>query len=268
MNGEIIHRGWLLKRDGVYRKRRFFRLVKTTQEPKFFLSYHAASTEDAPLLRSKGTLSRRASLIPLVSSTTVAINEAYSGRYFAFDVTISNGYIYPLRAVSDAERAEWVSKITTAIARGEDSRISMRREGSPQGRKAPVEEEDADVAEVCSEASSQRSIDDVSHHRGQLSISQSVAQKVSSTDFDHLQRNGSVSQLPRKKKKFWCFLSHFKREAGTEARLVHEKLKDVGPNLSNGHADDIFLDSDDLKDLRSLLSMLSLIIWWSFHHFN
>ena len=50
-------------------------------------------------------------------------------------------------------------------------------------------------------------------------------------------------------KRFAAFLSHFKKECGTEARLVQQNLK---PLLESGH-DQIFLDSDDLQDLRLLL---------------
>ena len=49
-------------------------------------------------------------------------------------------------------------------------------------------------------------------------------------------------------KSFAAFLSHYKLECGTEARLVHEKLK---PLLGAGQ--EVFLDSDDLQDLRRLL---------------
>ena len=55
-------------------------------------------------------------------------------------------------------------------------------------------------------------------------------------------------------KRFAAFLSHFKHECGTEARLVQQNLKQIivkGPIKGGGH--DIFLDSDDLSDLRNLL---------------
>ena len=48
-------------------------------------------------------------------------------------------------------------------------------------------------------------------------------------------------------KKFGGFLSHFKQECGTEARLVANEMKTLQPELN------FFLDSDDLFDLRSLL---------------
>ena len=48
-------------------------------------------------------------------------------------------------------------------------------------------------------------------------------------------------------KKFGGFLSHFKQECGTEARLVANEMKTLQPELN------LFLDSDDLFDLRSLL---------------
>ena len=49
------------------------------------------------------------------------------------------------------------------------------------------------------------------------------------------------------KKKFGGFLSHFKQECGTEARLVYDRLGQLHPDLN------LFLDSDDLFDLRALL---------------
>ena len=56
-------------------------------------------------------------------------------------------------------------------------------------------------------------------------------------------------------KRFAGFLSHFKHECGTEARLVQQNLKPIiqaNPVVAGCHAD-IFLDSDDLSDLRNLL---------------
>ncbi len=52
----------------------------------------------------------------------------------------------------------------------------------------------------------------------------------------------------KKRRGFRCFLSHFKREAGTEARLVQQNLRHLLPP-----GDECFLDSDDLNDLRLLL---------------
>jgi|MDSY01.2.fsa_nt_gb hypothetical protein len=57
-------------------------------------------------------------------------------------------------------------------------------------------------------------------------------------------------------KKFAAFLSHFKQECGTEARLVQQNLKAIiekAPLEGCGGRADIFLDSDDLSDLRHLL---------------
>ena len=48
-----------------------------------------------------------------------------------------------------------------------------------------------------------------------------------------------------------AFLSHFKFQAGTEARLVHSELKEA-----IGTDKEIFLDSDDLQDLRHLLTFV------------
>ena len=55
-------------------------------------------------------------------------------------------------------------------------------------------------------------------------------------------------------KKFAGFLSHFKMECGTEARLVQLQLKPILQRAPVSTAtSDIFLDSDDLSDLRNLL---------------
>ena len=55
-------------------------------------------------------------------------------------------------------------------------------------------------------------------------------------------------------KKFAGFLSHFKMECGTEARLVQLQLKPIMQRAPVSTAtSDIFLDSDDLSDLRNLL---------------
>ena len=50
-------------------------------------------------------------------------------------------------------------------------------------------------------------------------------------------------------KQFAGFLSHYKVECGTEARLVQRELRDILPPGRNA----LFLDSDDLNDLRLLL---------------
>ena len=55
-------------------------------------------------------------------------------------------------------------------------------------------------------------------------------------------------------KAFAGFLSHFKLECGTEARLVQQNLRPIvekNPLDCNTH--EVFLDSDDLSDLRNLL---------------
>ena len=51
------------------------------------------------------------------------------------------------------------------------------------------------------------------------------------------------------KKQFAGFLSHYKHECGTEARLVQVQLREI---LPRGH-NKLFIDSDDLNDLRLLL---------------
>ena len=53
---------------------------------------------------------------------------------------------------------------------------------------------------------------------------------------------------------FAGFLSHFKLECGTEARLVQQNLKPIiEKNPTADSSNEIFLDSDDLSDLRNLL---------------
>ena len=55
-------------------------------------------------------------------------------------------------------------------------------------------------------------------------------------------------------KAFAGFLSHYKVECGTEARLVQQNLKPIiEKNPIEGSSNEVFLDSDDLSDLRNLL---------------
>ena len=55
-------------------------------------------------------------------------------------------------------------------------------------------------------------------------------------------------------KAFAGFLSHYKLECGTEARLVQLQLKPIiEKNPIEGSRNEVFLDSDDLSDLRQLL---------------
>ena len=55
-------------------------------------------------------------------------------------------------------------------------------------------------------------------------------------------------------KAFAAFLSHYKLECGTEARLVQVQLKPIlEKNPIEGGTQEVFLDSDDLSDLRNLL---------------
>ena len=61
-------------------------------------------------------------------------------------------------------------------------------------------------------------------------------------------RNASAPpDLSMGRKKFGAFLSHFKQECGSDARIVADKMRMLMPSSS------IFLDSDDLYDLRALL---------------
>ena len=76
-----------------------------------------------------------------------------------------------------------------------------------------------------------------------------AARKMSLT----LPSAGMTNATPRR---FAAFLSHYKLECGTEARLVQLQLKPIvqaNPIVAGGSTD-IFLDSDDLSDLRLLLS--------------
>ena len=55
-------------------------------------------------------------------------------------------------------------------------------------------------------------------------------------------------------KKFACFLSHYKLECGTEARLVQMNMRTIIEKAPiEGSSNEVFLDSDDLSDLRNLL---------------
>jgi hypothetical protein len=71
-------------------------------------------------------------------------------------------------------------------------------------------------------------------------------QRVKARKLSLIQPSTAVAVAARKR--YAAFLSHFKLQAGTEARLVHDKLKQM-----MGGGNEIFLDSDDLQDLRLLL---------------
>lgn len=63
----------------------------------------------------------------------------------------------------------------------------------------------------------------------------------------------TIAALPDLKR-FAAFLSHYKLEAGTEARLIQQNLKAIIEKAPiDGASNHIFLDSDDLSDLRMLL---------------
>ena len=70
------------------------------------------------------------------------------------------------------------------------------------------------------------------------------------TAADERRRTGSSSSSNNNRSSchFAAFLSHYKLECGGDARLVHNCLKEELPEGSN-----VFLDSDDLNDLRLLL---------------
>ena len=72
---------------------------------------------------------------------------------------------------------------------------------------------------------------------------------VSSSPLDTLPTE--VANSKKRETRCAAFLSHFKLQAGTEARLVHSELKEV-----IGTDKEIFLDSDDLQDLRHLLTFV------------
>lgn len=58
-------------------------------------------------------------------------------------------------------------------------------------------------------------------------------------------------------KKYACFLSHFKMEAGSDARFMREVLmkmcREPHPTLNFGAAVEVYLDSQNLTDLRLLM---------------
>ena len=56
---------------------------------------------------------------------------------------------------------------------------------------------------------------------------------------------GHAALAQKQTKRFAAFLSHYKAEAATEARLCQMELQKMLKH-------DIFLDSDDLQDLRTL----------------
>ena len=67
-------------------------------------------------------------------------------------------------------------------------------------------------------------------------------------------KEGAVGVASADLKAYAGFLSHFKFECGTEARLVQQNLKPIiEQNPLAESTNEIFLDSDDLSDLRNLL---------------
>jgi hypothetical protein len=62
--------------------------------------------------------------------------------------------------------------------------------------------------------------------------------------------NGDRTERWHVQGKYACFISHYKAEAATEARHLKDKLTSM---LSS----DVFLDSDDLADLRNLLDAVA-----------
>ena len=75
---------------------------------------------------------------------------------------------------------------------------------------------------------------------------------LSSGDSGAMVVNGAAP--PSVHKMYAGFLSHFKHECGTEARLVQKYLKDImDARPLEGCGSEVFLDSDDLSDLRMLL---------------
>ena len=76
---------------------------------------------------------------------------------------------------------------------------------------------------------------------------------------------GASSHLTPKsspsRKHYAAFISHFKNETGTEARLVQMRLQDLLPAGSK----EVFLDSDHLNDLRRILEHVKSSVngvWW------
>ena len=61
-------------------------------------------------------------------------------------------------------------------------------------------------------------------------------------------------KMPPSGKRFASFLSHFKRECGTEARLVQVQLKQILPENMN----DVFLDSGEPNSCTSCIPVSSL----------
>ena len=75
-------------------------------------------------------------------------------------------------------------------------------------------------------------------HKTQMTLVFKKFKRMSESDG----REGDVQS-----RRFGAFLSHYKAECGTEARLICEQLKHLTPDF------EMFLDSDDLFDLRALL---------------
>ena len=78
--------------------------------------------------------------------------------------------------------------------------------------------------------------------------------KTSGPSLDGAAMPAEATDIGALLKKFAGFLSHYKLECGTEARLVQMNMRTIIEKAPiEGSSNEVFLDSDDLSDLRNLL---------------
>ena len=100
--------------------------------------------------------------------------------------------------------------------------------------------------------------DDLPGLLADIGVTSTFHQKKLEVVFNSFKAGGggvNAIQAPTNTRKaFAAFLSHYKLECGTEARLVQQTLKPIFEESPiEGSSNEVFLDSDDLSDLRKLL---------------
>ena len=102
---------------------------------------------------------------------------------------------------------------------------------------------------------------DLSGLLADIGVTSSFHQKKLEIVFNSFKSGGIIESVEKPNDKpsqilkaFASFLSHYKLECGTEARLVQLQLRPIiEKNPFEGSSHEVFLDSDDLSDLRNLL---------------
>ncbi len=112
---DMTHAGWLIKRDGFKRKRRYMRIQRdggangVRSKTGLYLYYYA----------KEGDKMHKNKPIALDSSTSIAETGRKDGL-FAFEITTSGEKMIPMRAETEQDRSLWIAKLRAAIAGGDE----------------------------------------------------------------------------------------------------------------------------------------------------